>query len=78
MGNLFYRYHHFFVHQIQEEYIFYCEKVDSYEVLNQLLFLQPAISCRTKLSVHNLPAGLYVAHVSTDVGSVKVKFVVKN
>ena len=43
----------------------------------QLLFLQPATSCRTELSVRNLPAGLYVAHVSTSVGSTAIKFVVK-
>jgi hypothetical protein len=43
----------------------------------QLLFLQPATSCRTELSVRNLPAGLYVAHVSTSVGSIAIKFVVK-
>ena len=44
----------------------------------QLLFLQPATSCRTELSVRNLPAGLYVAHVSTSVGSTAIKFVVRN
>ena len=44
----------------------------------QLLFLQPAASCRTELSVRNLPAGLYVAHVSTSVGSTAIKFVVRN
>ena len=43
----------------------------------QLLFLQPATSCRTELSVRNLPAGLYVAHASTSVGSTAIKFVVK-
>ena len=43
----------------------------------QLLFLQPATSCRTELSVRNLPAGMYVAHVSTSVGSTAIKFVVK-
>ena len=44
----------------------------------QLLFLQPATSCRTEISVRNLPAGLYVAHVSTSVGSTAIKFVVRN
>ena len=44
----------------------------------QLLFLQPATSCRTELSVRHLPAGLYVAHVSTSVGSTAIKFVVRN
>ena len=44
----------------------------------QLLFLQPATSCRTEISVRDLPAGLYVAHVSTSVGSTAIKFVVRN
>jgi len=44
----------------------------------QLLFLKPAASCSTELSVRNLPSGLYVAHVSTSVGSTAIKFVVKN
>ena len=43
----------------------------------QLLFLQPATSCRTEISVRDLPSGLYVAHVSTSVGSTAIKFVVK-
>ena len=44
----------------------------------QLLFLQPATSCRTEISVRDLPSGLYVAHVSTSVGSTAIKFVVRN
>lgn len=43
----------------------------------QLHFLQPATSCRTELSVRNLPAGLYFAHVQTKAGTSDVKFVVE-
>ena len=44
----------------------------------QLLFIQPVGNARTEVNVRNLPAGLYVAHVSTSVGSTAIKFVVRN
>ena len=44
----------------------------------QLLFIQPVGNARTEVNVRTLPAGLYVAHVSTSVGSTAIKFVVRN
>ena len=50
---------------------------DSTKTARRTLF-DPATSCRTEISVRDLPSGLYVAHVSTSVGSTAIKFVVRN
>lgn len=48
---------------------------DSTKTARRTLF-DPATSCRTEISVRDLPAGLYVAHVSTAAGTTAIKFVV--